>query len=371
MYLYTMKFVRLFFILFLFSTTLSAQTLKPGFDALEFKQMLLISGRQGDTPWVKVRIAVPDEYKMVYRSAEIGLDNRWDFWEAPGKSSVISVRGTTSETTSWLANFYAAMIPAKGALKIKNDYTFNYQFAADSNALVHTGWTIGLAFLWPDIKEKMMDRYNKGQKEFIVMGHSQGGGIAFLLHSHLYYLQQKGELPADMVFKTYCSAAPKPGNLYYAYDFDFITRNGIAFRVVNTSDWVPEMPISIQTLNDLNKVNPFADVKPQLKKMKPLQRMVLKHVYKDMTGSVNKANKTLRKYLDKTAYKYVKKNLVEFDKPNGSTSQNYTVAGHPVILAKTPGYDSFSSKLPQHSFTHHFMEAYLYLLEENYIKVKN
>lgn len=363
-----MRVFRLLAAVILLSASLSAQTLKPGFDAKEFKQMLLISGRQGDTPWVKVRIAVPDEYKMVYRSAEVGLDNRWDLWEAPGKPTVISVRGTTSEQKSWLANFYAAMIPAKGALKIKNDYTFNYQFAADDNALVHTGWTIGLAFLWPDIKQKMMDRYNKGQKEFIVMGHSQGGGIAFLLHSHLYYLQQKGELPADMVFKTYCSAAPKPGNLYYAYDFDFITRNGMAFRVVNTSDWVPEMPISIQTLGDVNKVNPFVDVKAQLKKMKLIQRIALKHVYNDMNGSANKTNKTFRKYFEKTAYKFVKKTLAEFPHPANANSLNYTVAGHPVILAKTAGYDAFSSKLPQHAFTHHFMETYLYLLEENYLK---
>lgn len=366
-----MKFPRLLFILFLLSSTLTAQTLKPGFDALEFRQMLLISGRQGDTPWVKVKIAVPAEYTLSYRSAEIGLDNRWDLWEAPGKPAVISIRGTTSETTSWLANFYAAMIPAKGSLKIKNDYTFNYQFANDDNALVHTGWTIGLAHLWPDIKDKMMDRYNKGQKEFIVMGHSQGGGIAFLLHSHLYYLQQKGELPADMVFKTYCSAAPKPGNLYYAYDFDFITRNGMAFRVVNTSDWVPEMPFSIQTLDDVNKVSPFADAKGQLKKMKPAQRLVVRHVYNDLSRSVKKANKKFRKYLDKTAYKFVKKSLAEFDKPNSATSQNYTVAGHAIILAKTPFYDDFCKNLPQHAFTHHFMEAYIYLLNENYIKVKN
>lgn len=363
-----MRIIRITLLFTLLFTGVFGQLVKPGFDAKEFRQLLLISGRQGDTPWVKVKIPVPDAYKMVYRSQEMGLDNRWDFWTAPGLPPVISVRGTTAEQTSWLANFYAAMIPARGALKIKPDYTFNYQFAADSNALVHTGWTIGLAYLWPDIKAKVMEEYNKGQKEFLVMGHSQGGAIVFLLHSHLYYMQQKGELPADLVFKTYCSAAPKPGNLYYSYDFDFITRNGMAYRVVNTSDWVPEMPFSIQTLDDINKVSPFADAKGQIKKMKPGQRIVVRHVYNDLNKSVKRANKKFRKYLDKTAYKFVKKSLTDFDKPNCATSQNYTIAGHPVILAKTTGYDAFSSQLPQHAFTHHFMEAYLYLLEENYLK---
>lgn len=362
-----MKMFRLLTLTILFASALSAQTLKPGFDALEYKQMLLLSGRQGDTPWVNVRIPEPELYKLNYRSKEIGLDNRWDLWTAPGKAPVISVRGTTGEMTSWLANFYAAMIPATGSLKISETYTFNYKFATDSSAYVHTGWTIGLAYLWPDIKEKIMDQYSKGERNILIMGHSQGGAIVFLLHSLLYYKQQNGEIPADITFKTYCSAAPKPGNLQYAYDFDFITRNGMAFRVVNASDWVPEMPFSIQTLDDVNKVNPFANPKAQLKKMPWIQRVALKHVYNDMTHSVNKANKTLRKYMGNMAYKFVKKSIDGFPKPNNTVSLNYMTAGHPVILASSPAYVAFAKTLPQHSFTHHFMQSYLFLVNEIYL----
>lgn len=354
----------------LLSLSIWAQSLQPGFDALEYKQLLLISGRQGDTPWVNVKIPVPQLYKLTYRSAEVGLDNRWDLWEAPYKAPVFSIRGTTGEMTSWLANFYAAMIPASGSIKLSDSYIFDYKFAADSGALVHTGWTIGLAFLWSDIKAKIMDQYTKGQRNMLVMGHSQGGAIAFLLHSLLYYKQQSGEIPADITFKTYCSAAPKPGNLFYAYDFDFITRNGMAFRVVNSADWVPEMPFSIQTLKDVNKVNPFSDPNKQLKKMPWIQRVAVKHVYNDMNRAANKANKTFRKYLGGLTYRFVKKSLADFPKPNNAVSLNYTTAGHPVILWASPSYKEFAKTLPQHSFTHHFMQAYLFLVDEIYLNKK-
>lgn len=143
----------------------------------------------------------------------MGLDNRWDFWIRDDKAGVISLRGTTAKLTSWLANFYAAMVAATGV------------------------------------------------REFIIMGHSQGETLAFLLRSHLHYLTQKGELPKDIVYKTYCSAALKPVSLYYAYDYDFLTRNGWGFTIVNTLDWVPETPFTVQRISDFNPSNPFVNVK--------------------------------------------------------------------------------------------------------------
>ncbi len=93
------------------------------------------------------------------------------------------------------------------------------------------------------------------------MGHSQGGAIAYLLTAHFYNLQQQGKLPADIRFKTYCSAAPKPGNLYFAYDYETTTRGGWACNVVNAADWVPETPFSVQTVSDFNTTNPFVNAK--------------------------------------------------------------------------------------------------------------
>ncbi|HPN72156.1 MAG TPA: hypothetical protein PLZ32_21680, partial [Saprospiraceae bacterium] len=75
---------------------------------------------------------------------------------------------------------------------------------------------------------KIDSLYKTGTKEFLIMGHSQGGAIAYLMTSYLYNLQQLGQLPIDIKFKTYCSAAPKPGNLYYAYEYEAMTQGGWA-----------------------------------------------------------------------------------------------------------------------------------------------
>ena len=108
------------------------------------------------------------------------------------------------------------------------------------------------------------------------MGHSLGGALATLTRSYLFYLTQKGELPKDIVYKTYCSAAPKTRNVFFAYDFDFITRNGWAFTVVNAADWVPETLFSVQTLKDVNPLNPFFNIADIIKKQPFIARWYIK-----------------------------------------------------------------------------------------------
>lgn len=347
-------------------TTLQAQSLKPYFSATEYCNLLGLSARQGDTPWVSVKTPIPDGYKLSFRSPEMGMDNRWDLWESLGHPPVISLRGTTLEQKSWVENFYAAMIPAQGTIKLSPTDTFAYKFAATENATVHTGWTIGLATLWPSILSNINDLYTKGERNILIMGHSQGGALAYLLHSQLYYMQQDGKLPKDLVFKTYCSAPPKPGNLYYAYDFDFITRNGMALRVVNALDWVPEMPVSIQTANDVNNLNPLVNSKAQIKKMPLIQRIVVKHVVRQMKGSVEKANKIYKKYMGKYAYKFVVKNLPTLQKPNYAHSMNYATAGIPIILQPTQAYYDLVGKKPSNAFAHHMLYPYFFLVKEHY-----
>ncbi len=56
-----------------------------------------------------------------------------------------------------------------------------------------------------------------GIRNFYLLGHSQGAAINFLVTAHLRHLQKTGRIPADVRFKSYRSAAPKPGNLYFAY----------------------------------------------------------------------------------------------------------------------------------------------------------
>jgi hypothetical protein len=356
-------------ILFCISAALSAQQkIKPGFDPVEFKTLLEITVRQVDTPWTKVTLPYPEGYKLAYRSPVVSLDNRWDLWINNDNIAVISVRATTPTMVSWLADFYAGMIAATGELNVEQGKTFKYKLADLPNAYVHAGWVLGLAGMAPTIKEKINECYQKGIKDFIIIGYSQGAAIAFLLRSYLYYDK---DIPKDITIKTYCGAAPKPGNQFYAYDYDFITQGGWGLRVVNTEDWVPETPFSIETVNDMPETNPFSNVNEAFSQVKkPIVRMVLKSIYRKLFNSTENARKTYTKILGGRAYKIVKKTLVNFQEPEYMKSMDYATAGIPIILKATPEYyEQYIGKLQnKHVFIHHMPAAYLFLLDQYYQK---
>ena len=252
----TKKILFLSTLLFI-TVSLSAQKLKPGFDPIEYLDLLKVSEathKDSILPGVVKSTAL--KHELIYRSPEVGLKNRWEYWQRGDGIGVVSIRGTVQHASSWMENFYAAQVPATGTLQINDSTIFKYKLSNDEKASVHAGWTLGLAFLGPDITSMITRMFNEqGTNQFIIMGHSQGGALAFLVTSYLHYLEESNGLPLGLNFKTYCSAAPKPGNMYYAYDFDFITRNGKGFTVVNTSDWVPETPFSVQTLGDFSPGN--------------------------------------------------------------------------------------------------------------------
>jgi hypothetical protein len=222
----------------------------------------------------------------------------------------------------------------------------------------------------------MRQKVENGTTEFIIMGHSQGAALAFLLRSYLEYLPEP--LPYNVRIKTYGSAAPKPGNLYYAYDFDKITANGWAFRVINPMDWVPEMPFSIQRVSDLNEVNPLNLLHNKTKvntdkkstktpKIPWITKVYVKHTVKKLDRKTRRAQKAFTRTLGEKTYKLLQKDFQELPKPDFSFSMNYSTCGTPIILQTTDNYfNSYLQKADKHIFTHHMYEAYLYLLMQNY-----
>lgn len=346
----------------LFNT--NAQLLKPGFDAEEYKSLLLLNFNYTDSAKLKMNITLENEYKKIYRSKEVGLLNLWElFINKNKKIAVISLRGTINKPVSWLENFYAATIPAEGSLQINDSTIFNYKLSDNKNSVVHVGWTLGLAHLVPEIIEKINELYKDGYKDFIIIGHSQGGALAILTNSYLYYSEL---IPKDIRFKTYASAAPKPGNLYYAYDFEFINRGGWACRVVNTADWVPESPFTVQGVKDFNEINPFTNIKPVLQKQKGLVRWYLKGAFNKMDKSTVKAAKKFKKYLGDDMYKMVKKTLPQFVKPTYTESNNYTVAGNAIVLQADSAYYQKFVFDGKNVFINHMLEPYYYLTEKYY-----
>jgi hypothetical protein len=338
-----------------------------GFDAKEYLELLSVTAMHMDTAYSKM--AHPVRYERIYRSQETAMLNRWDLWMRDDNVGVISIRGTTNRLPSWLENFYCAMIPATGTLQLNDSTQFNYQLAKDSKAAVHVGWVLGLAFMVPDIVEKIKEAHSqKNVSYFLIIGHSQGAALAYLLRSYLYYITENGELPKEITFKTYGSAAPKPGNLYYAYDFDFITRNGWAFTIVNAVDWVPETPLSIQQLSDFNKINPFDNIESILRKQPMLVRWYLNGVYKKTSRAARKAQKRLEKYTGHALYKQLKKVLPQFKEPDYAPTANYMRTGIPIVLQPDEAY---FTQFPENFgrarvFTHHAFKSYEYLVKKYY-----
>ena len=357
----------LLFLLFLNNLDLKAQSLQPGFDPEEYIKLMQISSRMSKDSSYFRNIPISEQYQRIYQSQEMGLKNLWDLWlKNNGKTAVISIRGTTQDPVSWLGNFYAGMVPAKGKLQISSDFEFDYDLAENPKAAVHIGWLLGTAFLSRDILPKIDSLYNTGVKDFLIIGHSQGGGIGYLLTAYFYNLQNQGSLPSDMKWKTYCSAAPKPGNLYFAYDYESMTQEGWAYNVINAADWVPQVPFSVQTIDDFNHVNPFRNAESTIKNQKFPERIVLKRIYNQLDKPTREAQRNFEKYLGNKATKLIQKTLPEFQMPEFYSSNNYVRTGNTIILQPDEEYLEKYPDNPDKIFMHHLHPPYLELAERTF-----
>jgi hypothetical protein len=351
--------------IFYFHTPANAQNaiLKPGFDKQEYVELLKMHARLYDT--TKNKIPYPVHFRSVYNSPTVGMENRWDLWKSKESAmAVINLRGTTQNPVSWLQNFYSAMVPAQGELKLSNSFTFKYHLADNPRAAVHVGWLIGVAYLARDIVPKIDSCYKNGIKEFIIMGHSQGGALAYLMTSHLYNLQKQNIIPGDIRFKTYCSAAPKAGNVYFAYEYEKLIGGDWGINIVNGADWVPQTPFSVQRLADFNETNPFKNVDGVLKKQKFFTRIALRHVYKQLKRPSDKAQRRYEKYLGGYVSKMVRKTLPEFQPPVYAHTADFVRIGPTITLLGDDAYYKLYPDSNKDVFIHHLLEPYLYLIDQ-------
>lgn len=339
-----------------------AQNLKPGFDKKEYTELIYAFSRWQDSTCFK-DIPESKKYKTVYRAKENGLANCWELYETEGHS-VISIRGSINTPLSWMANFNAAMIPAQGQIKLCDTITYDYHFADNPRAGVHVGWASSCGYLIKDITSKIKEQYANGKHDFIIFGHSQGASIAFLITAQLKYYQKTGLLPKDIQFKTYCSAGSKPGNLYFAYDYEASTQMGWSFTIVNAADWVPELPVSIQSIGDFNKTNPFKDIKLRIRKRPLYQQPVLRFAYSQLTKFNKKAVRRYQTYLGTFVAKAIGSKVKGFKNPKYMDSNYYVRCGNAIILNPDEEYYTNFPDNDKTILVHHNLKAYLYLLEK-------
>lgn len=337
---------------------LLAAGIRPGFDKAEYLDLLKLNQQQTDTFLTNVNLPFPENSERLYRSEKGPLINAWDFWMRNDSVGIICLHATRPKFDSWLENFYAGMVPATGSWYLGDELgSFNYQLSADSNAYVHAGWLSGLAYLAPNVLEKINYYYAEGIKDFIIVGHSQGGALAFLMRSWLEYLPE-GSYASDVRFKTYCSAAPKPGNLYYAYDFERINFGGWGLRVVHAEDWVPETPFTIQSIEDINERSPFNLADEGFKQLGFVQRLALKSIYNGMDRSVRRARDKFIKNLGKRLGTLIEDRLPGMETPDYAKSMAYATAGTPIILYPDSNYQDYIDAEIDTEFIHHTFAAY-------------
>ncbi len=348
------------------TTFAGAQTLKPGFDIDEYIEMIKIMKKQFPG-FTKKKFPEPQFSQLLYASPETDLKNQWNLWLYKGNIAVVSIRGTTPNMPSWSENFYTAMVPASGTVQLNDTTTVTYKLASDSLAAVHAGWLVGMASIARDVEKHLVQLKDSLRiNNVIVTGHSQGGAISYLLTAYLHYRIKDGKLPQFNI-KTYSSAAPKPGNVYFAYDYELITGN-MAFNVVNTADWVPQVPLSVETIDDLNPINPFVVAKDGLSKLKFPKNIVLKHVFNKVKKSADKTRDYYIYYFGKKMYPIITKYSPQLKEPQYYKSMDYVRTGNTVIFRPGKNYlkeRPYTAKdISKNIFRHHFFSSYLMLAEE-------
>jgi len=236
--------IAVFILLLTFSNSSFAQ-LSEGFEPYEAKLLIALCN---SFTFLEVygsdSLIVPKEYRKVFTSEVMGMDNVFQVYEGDSVG-VINFRGSTSKISSWVENFYSAMIPGKGVIKI-DSVNVPYMFAADTNAAVHSGYALTVVLLAPVIIEQINKLNAKGIYNVLLTGHSQGGALAHLSRAYLENLSDDGQF-ARNVYKTYAFANPMCGNKEFADEYKHRYSDGnMSYSIINPADLMPKLPMNYQ-----------------------------------------------------------------------------------------------------------------------------
>jgi hypothetical protein len=232
---------------------------QPGFELAEAAALIaMIAQLEGATPPLTPP-PFPAGWASLYQSPQLGIfDNMWEVLHDPPPGSgrfAVLIRGTVDQSGSIVDDLLSVMITAAGTVLGRD-----YRFAVDPMAGVHMGFALAaLVVLW-DPTDGILARlpeFCPAGSEVYIAGHSQGAAIASLVRSYLANLPA-GQAPAYS-HKTYTFALPRPGNGHYASEYNAAFANGgMAYRVSNSQDWVPQVPLTLESLSDVNTPNPLS-----------------------------------------------------------------------------------------------------------------
>jgi len=330
-FLYKYRKALVFLFLFTFIIGTNAQ-FEPGFNKNEASTMMRLTRYPYYKPEKRDSIMAIEApgYNIVKFVDSIALDNAWCVL-TNGKNGVVSFRGTTDNPISWLENFYAAMIPAIGEVTSPQGKVVQYKFADDPRAGVQSGWSLALLVMSKDILNEIRQLNDKGIYNIYITGHSQGGALALLFRALLEHLPDS-VLSNKNIFKTYAFAAPKPGNRFFTYDYNRICNSDLSsFNFINPYDWVPQVPFTVQSPNNITAPNPFLEFESS-KEGSLVKRIALHQIYGSMKNPIVKAQKKLNKNLGHRVKKIIEKTTGGFTVPEYMPDAAYFPAGVSVTL---------------------------------------
>ncbi len=319
---------RILFILFFFHLSFFCLAdLQPGFDKAEARDLIAICNSFTFLDLYQTDEAIlPPGYEKRYTSGIFGLDNKYQIY-VKGDVAVINFRGSTEKQLSWIQNIYASMIPAKGIIKMEGD-KFEYCFAKDTSAAVHSGYTLGIAFLHRELLYQIKNLNREGINNFLITGHSQGGALANMFTAYLGNLPS-GELSNKNKFKTYAFAAPMIGNKEFAAEYNnrFGT-DGYSFNIVNPDDLIPAFPLNYNDSSFIrDNLNSFlfgSDFS--------LRKMLMDGGVRMMDNKLTR----LMGYVGKSANKKISKDVSDVEMPESIKAINYF---HVENRIKLVGFD--------------------------------
>jgi hypothetical protein len=202
----------------------------------------------------------PPGWTLLFDSPVVGaFDEKWQLWKSDAGAYAIALRGTVMKVGSVLEDLISVLVWAQGSITVGHQ-SIAFQFAAEPAAGVHLGFALGTLILLKDPINGILTQFARhgvaAGSHVYLTGHSQGAAMATLLRSYLEYAP---DAPRGLSYKTYVFAQPKPGNDHYATDFEHLCSNsGLAFRVTNSLDWVPQVPFTLELVRDINHPNPLS-----------------------------------------------------------------------------------------------------------------
>ncbi len=346
----------------------------------------------------------PSDWACIYnadKSHTFGIfNNTWQLWQNVSENQYAVVfQGT--ELFNIPEDLLFPLVRFELAAQVEcleNTNSIKLQFPSAANAGAHAGFTYGALVMLPDVLFQLTQAIPPNGSTIFITGHSMGAAIATCATSILseFVAQAKNfTFPLSVLFvwlsnisawKTYVFAQPKPGNDYYSNEVNFnFSNNGLFYRTTQTLDWVPQTPLTLETLNDLNNPNPIGtEVKPWIDNHLPSLKSLLDKLEKEFTDDLQKIDAYLNTELKKELavmviaeekvldemHPYLKSCINNFlDSITASVSiipsLNYAASGTPVILQGDASVPT-NPQDPNDFMWQHHAAQYYWLLSKHF-----